>query len=90
MEAWLDLLIKISTHAFFAQVYINVFLSQDADVLKVGVADLINQWVKGSDEGSRSSSPSKPAVSQTFPPCIKIKGFFCSAVFMLKLLLQVF
>lgn len=38
--------------------------SQDADALKVGVADLINQWVKGSEDGSRCSSPSKPAVSQ--------------------------
>ncbi|KAM4743889.1 uncharacterized protein FYW61_000099 isoform 3-T3 [Anableps anableps] len=35
--------------------------SKDADGLKVGVADLINQWVKGGEDGSRSSSPSKPA-----------------------------
>ncbi|XP_016530187.1 non-muscle caldesmon-like isoform X1 [Poecilia formosa] len=35
--------------------------SKDADGLKVGVADLINQWVKGGEDGSRSGSPSKPA-----------------------------
>ncbi|KAM9409297.1 uncharacterized protein KZ484_001567 isoform 2-T2 [Pholidichthys leucotaenia] len=40
---------------------ISVTPSKDADVLKVGVADLINQWVKGSEDGSRCSSPSKPA-----------------------------
>ncbi|XP_047437152.1 lymphocyte-specific protein 1-like [Mugil cephalus] len=39
----------------------SVMSSKDADALKVGVADLINQWVKGSDDGSRCSSPSKPA-----------------------------
>lgn len=38
------------------------FLCQDADGLKVGVADLINQWVRGSEDGSRCSSPFKPAV----------------------------
>ncbi|XP_023262706.1 non-muscle caldesmon-like [Seriola lalandi dorsalis] len=40
---------------------ISVAASKDADGLKVGVADLINQWVRGSDDGSRCSSPSKPA-----------------------------
>uniref|UniRef100_A0AAQ5XMY4 Lymphocyte specific protein 1 a n=1 Tax=Amphiprion ocellaris TaxID=80972 RepID=A0AAQ5XMY4_AMPOC len=40
---------------------ISVAPSKDADVLKVGVADLIHQWVKGSEDGSRCSSPSKPA-----------------------------
>ncbi|XP_017282232.1 non-muscle caldesmon isoform X2 [Kryptolebias marmoratus] len=35
--------------------------SKDADGIKVGVADLINQWVKGGEDGSRSNSPSKPA-----------------------------
>ncbi|XP_030582023.1 lymphocyte-specific protein 1-like isoform X2 [Archocentrus centrarchus] len=39
----------------------SIIPPKDADVLKVGVADLINQWVKGSDDGSRCSSPSKPA-----------------------------
>uniref|UniRef100_A0A3Q2QK51 Non-muscle caldesmon-like n=1 Tax=Fundulus heteroclitus TaxID=8078 RepID=A0A3Q2QK51_FUNHE len=39
----------------------SVTPSKDADGLKVGVADLINQWVKGGDDGSRSCSPSKPA-----------------------------
>uniref|UniRef100_A0A8C2WJN8 Uncharacterized protein n=1 Tax=Cyclopterus lumpus TaxID=8103 RepID=A0A8C2WJN8_CYCLU len=34
---------------------------KDADGLKVGVANLINQWVKGGDDGSRCSSPSRPA-----------------------------
>lgn len=45
---------------------VSSFLSQDADGLKVGVADLINQWVKGSEDGSRCSSPSKPGVCQDF------------------------
>ncbi|KAM4596379.1 uncharacterized protein V3H82_015910 isoform 4-T5 [Fundulus diaphanus] len=40
---------------------ISVTPSKDADGLKVGVADLINQWVKGGEDGSRSGSPSKPA-----------------------------
>ncbi|XP_041845071.1 lymphocyte-specific protein 1-like isoform X2 [Melanotaenia boesemani] len=40
---------------------ISVTPSKDADGLKVGVADLIHQWVKGSEDGSRCSSPSKPA-----------------------------
>ncbi|XP_042263966.1 non-muscle caldesmon-like isoform X2 [Thunnus maccoyii] len=40
---------------------ISVTPSKDADGLKVGVADLINQWVKGGEDGSRCSSPSKPA-----------------------------
>uniref|UniRef100_A0A669DY66 Lymphocyte specific protein 1 a n=1 Tax=Oreochromis niloticus TaxID=8128 RepID=A0A669DY66_ORENI len=39
----------------------SITASKDADALKVGVADLINQWVKGSEDGSRCSSPSKPA-----------------------------
>nr|XP_020495864.1 lymphocyte-specific protein 1-like isoform X1 [Labrus bergylta] len=34
---------------------------QDADGLKVGVADLINQWVKGGEDASRCSSPFRPA-----------------------------
>ncbi|XP_034719467.1 lymphocyte-specific protein 1 isoform X1 [Etheostoma cragini] len=38
---------------------------QDADGLKVGVADLINQWVKGSEDGYRCSSPSRPPESST-------------------------
>ncbi|XP_029284363.1 lymphocyte-specific protein 1-like [Cottoperca gobio] len=40
---------------------ISITPSKDADGLKVGVADLINQWVKGSEDGSRCSSPSRPA-----------------------------
>ncbi|XP_019112688.1 lymphocyte-specific protein 1-like isoform X1 [Larimichthys crocea] len=39
--------------------------SKDADALKVGVADLINQWVRGSEDGSRCSSPCKPAESSS-------------------------
>ncbi|CAL8243641.1 unnamed protein product [Lota lota] len=39
---------------------VKVTLSKDAEGLKVGVADLINQWVKGSPDGTRSSSPTKP------------------------------
>ncbi|XP_035032502.2 non-muscle caldesmon [Hippoglossus stenolepis] len=39
----------------------SVPASKDADGLKVGVADLINQWVRGGEDGSRCSSPSKPA-----------------------------
>uniref|UniRef100_A0A8C6KQA5 Non-muscle caldesmon-like n=2 Tax=Nothobranchius furzeri TaxID=105023 RepID=A0A8C6KQA5_NOTFU len=39
---------------------ISATSSKDADGLKVGVANLINQWVKG-DDGSGSTSPSKPA-----------------------------
>ncbi|XP_041793708.1 lymphocyte-specific protein 1-like [Chelmon rostratus] len=42
---------------------VSVAPSKDADGLKVGVADLINQWVKGSEDGSRCSSPFKPADS---------------------------
>ncbi|KAM6943549.1 lymphocyte-specific protein 1-like [Xenentodon cancila] len=41
----------------------SVTPSKDADGLKVGVANLINQWVKGSEDGNRCSSPSKPAES---------------------------
>ncbi|KAM8895182.1 uncharacterized protein AB9W97_011440 isoform 2-T2 [Spinachia spinachia] len=37
--------------------------SKDADGLKVGVANLINQWVRGSEGGSRCSSPCGPAES---------------------------
>ncbi|XP_039991708.1 lymphocyte-specific protein 1-like isoform X2 [Xiphias gladius] len=44
---------------------ISVTASKDADGLKVGVADLINQWVRGSEDGSRCSSPSKPAESSS-------------------------
>uniref|UniRef100_A0AAQ4QFQ5 Uncharacterized protein n=1 Tax=Gasterosteus aculeatus aculeatus TaxID=481459 RepID=A0AAQ4QFQ5_GASAC len=36
--------------------------SKDADGLKVGVANLINQWVGGSEGGSRCSSSCRPAV----------------------------
>ncbi|XP_037652168.1 lymphocyte-specific protein 1-like isoform X2 [Sebastes umbrosus] len=39
---------------------ISVTPSKDAGGLKVGVADLINQWVRGSEDGSRCSSPSRP------------------------------
>uniref|UniRef100_A0AAQ4R7E4 Lymphocyte specific protein 1 a n=1 Tax=Gasterosteus aculeatus aculeatus TaxID=481459 RepID=A0AAQ4R7E4_GASAC len=35
--------------------------SKDADGLKVGVANLINQWVGGSEGGSRCSSSCRPA-----------------------------
>ncbi|XP_070821813.1 lymphocyte-specific protein 1-like [Chaetodon trifascialis] len=44
---------------------VSVPPSKDADGLKVGVADLINQWVKGSEDGSRCSSPFKPADSSS-------------------------
>ncbi|KAL7405510.1 hypothetical protein ABVT39_002226 [Epinephelus coioides] len=44
---------------------ISVTPSKDADGLKVGVAGLINQWVRGSEDGSRCSSPSRPAESST-------------------------
>ncbi|KAG7270083.1 hypothetical protein CRUP_020352 [Coryphaenoides rupestris] len=37
------------------------------EVIKVGVADLINQWVKGSQDGTRSKFPTKPAFLE---PCI--------------------
>ncbi|XP_028257945.1 lymphocyte-specific protein 1-like [Parambassis ranga] len=39
----------------------SVTPTKDADGLKVGVADLISQWVRGGEDGSRCSSPSKPA-----------------------------
>ncbi|KAG8001183.1 Lymphocyte-specific protein 1, partial [Nibea albiflora] len=39
--------------------------SKDTDALKGGVADLINQWVRGSEDGSRCSSPFKPAESSS-------------------------
>ncbi|KAM9367029.1 uncharacterized protein ABDE67_005992 [Symphorus nematophorus] len=39
--------------------------TKDADGLKVGVANLINQWVRGSEDGSRCSSPFKPADSSS-------------------------
>lgn len=51
----------------FPVMNVSSSLCQDADGLKVGVADLINQWVKGSEDGSRCSSPFKPAVSPSFP-----------------------
>ena len=38
------------------------FLDQDTDGLKVGVASLITQWVKGPCDGSRQSA-GRPAVS---------------------------
>lgn len=38
------------------------FLNQDTDGLKVGVANLITQWVKGPSDGG-SQSPCRPAVS---------------------------
>ncbi|XP_035538375.1 lymphocyte-specific protein 1-like isoform X2 [Morone saxatilis] len=44
---------------------VSVTPSKDADGLKVGVADLINQWVKGSENGSRCSSPFKSAESSS-------------------------
>ncbi|XP_023187998.1 non-muscle caldesmon-like isoform X2 [Xiphophorus maculatus] len=44
---------------------VSAAASKDADGLKVGVADLINQWVKGGEDGSRSGSPSKPAENST-------------------------
>ncbi|XP_024909366.1 lymphocyte-specific protein 1-like [Cynoglossus semilaevis] len=34
---------------------------QDADGIKVGVSDLINQWMKGGEDGNTCISPSKPA-----------------------------
>ncbi|KAK0141247.1 Caldesmon [Merluccius polli] len=40
---------------------VDNYAIKDAEGLKVGVADLINQWVKGSPDGTRSSSPTKPA-----------------------------
>ncbi|XP_070685886.1 non-muscle caldesmon-like [Pempheris klunzingeri] len=40
---------------------VSVPPSKDADGLKVGVAGLINQWVRGSEDGSRCVSPSRPA-----------------------------
>nr|XP_046251745.1 lymphocyte-specific protein 1-like isoform X2 [Scatophagus argus] len=43
----------------------SVTPSKDADGLKVGVADLINQWVRGSEAENRCSSPSKPADSSS-------------------------
>ncbi|XP_068434405.1 lymphocyte-specific protein 1-like [Clinocottus analis] len=39
--------------------------SKETDGLRVGVANLINQWVKGSEDGSRCSSPSRPAESSS-------------------------
>ncbi|XP_048448589.1 non-muscle caldesmon-like, partial [Rhincodon typus] len=36
---------------------------KDTDGLKVGVCDLINQWVSKNPESNPRSSPSKPAVS---------------------------
>ncbi|XP_037547960.1 lymphocyte-specific protein 1 isoform X2 [Nematolebias whitei] len=46
---------------------LSVTPSKDADSLKVGVADLINHWIKGGEDGSRSRSPSKPAETSTRP-----------------------
>uniref|UniRef100_A0A4W5N166 Lymphocyte specific protein 1 a n=1 Tax=Hucho hucho TaxID=62062 RepID=A0A4W5N166_9TELE len=34
---------------------------KDAESLKVGVADMITQWVKGNPDGTSRSSPSRPA-----------------------------
>ncbi|KAM9861081.1 uncharacterized protein ACBR49_003209 [Aulostomus maculatus] len=34
---------------------------EDADSLTIGAPDLINQWVRGREEGSGSRTPSKPA-----------------------------
>ncbi|XP_074522910.1 uncharacterized protein LOC141788022 isoform X2 [Halichoeres trimaculatus] len=42
---------------------ITVTPSKDADGLKVGVAELINQWVRGSEDASRCSSPFRPTES---------------------------
>uniref|UniRef100_UPI0037E78FA6 lymphocyte-specific protein 1-like isoform X2 n=1 Tax=Semicossyphus pulcher TaxID=241346 RepID=UPI0037E78FA6 len=44
---------------------VSVTPSKDADGLKVGVADLINQWVKGSEDASRCSSPSRPTAAES-------------------------
>ncbi|KAI9526573.1 hypothetical protein NQZ68_038286 [Dissostichus eleginoides] len=44
---------------------ISVTPSKDADGLKVGVANLINQWVKEGEDGSRCSSPFKQGESST-------------------------
>lgn len=55
------------------------FDNQDADGLKVGVADLINQWVRGGEHGSQCSSPFKPAVSPSLTlkvQTVLIMGFF--------------
>ncbi|CAG12484.1 unnamed protein product [Tetraodon nigroviridis] len=43
----------------------SVTPSKDADGMKVGVAELINQWVRGGEHGSRCSSPVKPADSSS-------------------------
>ncbi|KAK7117882.1 hypothetical protein R3I94_023184 [Phoxinus phoxinus] len=37
--------------------------SKDTDIVKVGVANLINHWVKGSPEGGNRHSPSTPSVT---------------------------
>lgn len=58
-------------------------LAQDAEGLKVGVADLITQWVKGPTDGGQQP-PCKPTVSQirsdcrgeVDPVCLKIKNRF--------------
>ncbi|XP_033972643.1 non-muscle caldesmon-like [Trematomus bernacchii] len=44
---------------------ISVTPSKDADGLKVGVANLINQWVKEGEDGSRCSSPFRQGESST-------------------------
>ncbi|XP_031704670.1 lymphocyte-specific protein 1-like [Anarrhichthys ocellatus] len=49
----------------WSQNAVSVSPSKDADGLKVGVANLINQWVKGGEDGSRCSSPSRPAESSS-------------------------
>lgn len=41
----------------------TVLYFQDTDIVKVGVANLINHWVKGSPEGGNRHSPSTPSVS---------------------------
>ncbi|XP_034093133.1 lymphocyte-specific protein 1-like [Gymnodraco acuticeps] len=43
----------------------SVTPSKDADGLKVGVANLINQWVKEGEDGSRCSSPFRQGESST-------------------------
>lgn len=58
---------------------------QDADALKVGVADLINQWVRGGEHGSRCSSPFKPAVSPSLTWIVQ-KCILCVFVFYLRVL----
>lgn len=60
------------THGVPAAWVIGLILShlsvtqQDAESLKVGVASLINQWVKGPSDGGSRQSPCRGAVSKEF------------------------